>query len=263
MLNRKMEVLYAISLMTGMIILIFTVYPIINTFAWTNKDLVFEAIKDPEVIRTIGFSIKCATYATLISFILGVPFSYFLSRHEFWGKSILESVVDIPIVMPHTVAGIALLTVLSPKAPIGRFLEARGIEILGTEIAVIIAMVFVSMPLMVNAAKESFKWIPERLENVSRSLGASHFKTFFIITFPLAWKDLLSGTIITWSRAISEFGAVIVLAYHPMIAPTLIYERFSTYGIMYAVPVTAILIILSLTIFITLRLISLGKRVKL
>jgi molybdate/tungstate transport system permease protein len=124
-------------------------------------------------------------------------------------------------------------------------------------------MIFVSMPLMVNAASEAFKWIPVRLENVSRSLGSSHLKTFFTITFPLAWRDLLSGMILTWARGLSEFGAVIILAYHPMIAPTLIYERFSTYGIMYAIPVTIILIVLSLLIFITLRLISLRKRVDL
>lgn len=263
MLNKKIEVLYFISLITGIIILIFTVYPILNTFTWTNKDLMFEAIRDPKVIGTIYFSIKCATYATFIAFIFSIPFSYFLARHEFWGKNIVESIVDIPIVIPHTVAGIALLTILSSKAPIGRLLEAKGIEILGTQLAVIIAMVFVSLPLMVNSAKEAFKWVPERLENVLRSLGASHLQTFFTITFKLAWRDILSGMIITWARAISEFGAVIILAYHPMIAPTLIYERFSTYGIIYAVPVTAILIILSLIIFITLRLVSLGKRVKL
>jgi len=263
MLNKRTEILYIISLITGTIILGFVMYPVLNTFAWTNKELMFEAIKDPEVINAIFFSIKCATFATLVSFIFAVPFSYYIARHDFHGKNIVESIVDIPIVIPHTVAGIALLTILSPRAPIGKFFEANNIEILGTQTAIIIAMVFVSLPLMVNSAKEAFKWVPERLENVSRSLGASHFKTFFIITFRLSWRDILSGMIITWSRAISEFGAIIILAYHPMIAPTLIYERFATYGIIYAIPVTAILLILSLIIFVSLRLISLGKRVEL
>lgn len=263
MIKKNFEVLYIISCVSGIAILFFIIYPIVNTFGWTNKELIKEAMHDPEVINAILFSVKCATCATVVSFILAVPFSFFIARHEFRGKKVLESIVDIPIVIPHTVAGIALLTVLSPIAPIGKFFESKGIEIVGTEIAVIIAMVFVSIPLMINSAKEAFKWVPVRLENVSRSLGASHLITFFTITFRLAWRDLLSGMIITWSRSISEFGAVIILAYHPMIAPTLIYERFATFGIIYAIPVTVILIILSLIIFITLRLVSLGKRVEL
>lgn len=258
---KKIEKFYIISAITGIIILIFTVYPILNTFAWVKKDIMIETLKDPKVMNSIYFSIKCATYATIISFILAVPFSYFLARHEFKGKNMIESIVNIPMVMPHTVAGIALLTVLSKKSPIGKFFDSKGIEIVGTQIAVVIAMIFVSMPLMINSAKESFKWVPERLENVSRSLGVSHFRTFFTITFPLSWRDLLDGMILTWARSISEFGAIIILAYHPMIAPTLIYDRFSTYGIAYSIPVTIILIIISLILFIAVRLVSLGKRV--
>lgn len=260
MLGKKTELLYLFSMISGIIILLFIVYPIVNTFNWTNKKLIIDALHDREVMNTIFLSMKCAAYAMIIAFILGVPFAYFISRHNFYFKNLLESIIDIPMVMPHTVAGIALLTVLSPKSILGKLLHSYNIDILGTETAIVIAMTFVSMPLMINSAKEAFKWISPRLENVSRSLGATHLQTFFIITFRLAWRDLLSGMIITWARAISEFGAVIILAYHPMIAPTLIYERFATYGIMYAIPVTVILIIISLVIFVLLRLVSLNNR---
>jgi len=98
------------------------------------------------------------------------------------------------------------------------------------------------------------------MENVSRSLGATQMQTFLGVTFILSWRGILSGMIITWARAISEFGAVIILAYHPMIAPTLIYERFTTYGMKYAIPANIILIVISIIIFVVLRLVSLGGK---
>lgn len=255
-MNKRIEKLYVFSLFSGLMILFFILFPIINTFTWTKWPLLVETLKDPVVIEVILRSIRTASITTFIAFVFSVPFAYFVVRHDFRFKRLLESIIDIPMVMPHTVAGIALLTVLSPKSFFGRFLVDNGIEVLGTEIAVVTAMLFVSLPLMFNSAKEAYKWIPERLENVSRSLGATHFQTFLKITFPLGWRDILSGMILTWARSISEFGAVIILAYHPMIAPTLIYERYTTYGMNYAVPVTIILLIISLLIFVALRLIS-------
>jgi molybdate/tungstate transport system permease protein len=215
-----------------------------------------EALKDKNTMEIIFRSVRTASITTSVSALFSVPFAYYVMRHEFKLKKIIESIVDIPLVLPHTVAGIALLTVLSPKSFFGRFLVNHRIEVLGTEIAIIIAMTFVSLPLMFNASKEAFKWIPPRMEHVSRSLGASHWSTFLRITIPLASKDLVSGMIITWARAISEYGAIIILAYHPMIAPTLIYERYTTYGMFYAIPITVILLLLSLMLFVIMRVLS-------
>lgn len=255
-MKSRFERLYIVSFVSGLIILLFIVFPIINTLTWTDLDLVMESLRDAKTMQVIFRSIKTATITTALSALLSIPFAYFIVRHEFKYKKVLESLVDIPMVLPHTVAGITLLTVLSKKSFFGRFLVANGIEVLGTEAAIVLAMSFVSLPLMFDAAKEAFKWVSPRMENVSRSLGASHGSTFFRITLPLASKDLISGLIITWARAISEYGAVIILAYHPMIAPTLIYERYTTYGINYAIPVTIILLVLSLLLFVLLRLVS-------
>lgn len=256
------EIIYIIAAITGIIILLFNVFPIINTFYWTDSETLIETLFDREVIASIWLSVKCASITTIIAFLLGIPLAYYLARHEFRLKALIESLIDIPMVIPHTVAGICLLTVLSPRSIVGQFLEQNNIETLGTEIGIVIAMLFVSMPLLIDAAKDAFKWVPTRIENVSRSLGANQVQTFFGITFVLSWRGILSGMIITWARAISEFGAVIILAYHPMVAPTLIYERFTTYGMKYAIPANIILIIISIIIFIVLRLISLGGKEK-
>lgn len=259
---KRTELIYVLAAITGFIILFFNVFPILNTFYWTDTATLKETVRDPKVLNSIWLSVKCASITTMIAFFLGIPLAYYLARHEFRFKNLVESLVDIPMVIPHTVAGICLLTVLSPRSPIGRFLEANHVEALGTQTGIVIAMLFVSMPLLVDSAKDAFKWVPTRMENVSRSLGASQVQTFLGITFILSWRGILSGMIVTWARAISEFGAVIILAYHPMIAPTMIYERFTTYGMKYAVPANIILIIISIIIFIVLRLVSLGGKEK-
>ncbi len=259
---KRTELIYVLAAVTGFIILFFNVFPILNTFYWTDTATLKETVRDPKVLNSIWLSVKCASITTMIAFFLGIPLAYYLARHEFRFKNLVESLVDIPMVIPHTVAGICLLTVLSPRSPIGRFLEANHVEALGTQTGIVIAMLFVSMPLLVDSAKDAFKWVPTRMENVSRSLGASQVQTFLGITFILSWRGILSGMIVTWARAISEFGAVIILAYHPMIAPTMIYERFTTYGMKYAVPANIILIIISIIIFIVLRLVSLGGKEK-
>jgi len=114
-------------------------------------------------------------------------------------------------------------------------------------------MLFVSIPFLIDSAKEGFKKVDVRLEKVSRTLGASPWQAFFRISLPLAWRSILAGGIMMWARGISEFGAVVILAYHPMIASTLIFERFETYGLTYSRPIAVLLILICLIIFIGLR----------
>ena len=107
-----------------------------------------------------------------------------------------------------------------------------------------------------NTAKAGFEAIPERLENVSRSLGASAAATFFRVTLPLGWRSMVVGMIMCMARAVSEFGAVVIVAYHPMVAPVMIYERFTAYGLKYSQPVAVWLILVCLVLFLLLRLFS-------
>ena len=119
---------------------------------------------------------------------------------------------------------------------------------------IVVAMLFVSLPFLVDAAKEGFKEIDPRLENVARSLGASHWRTFREITFPLAFRSIFSGAILCWARGISEFSAVLILAYHPKSAPILLYEKFTSFGLAASRPISVLLISLCLVIFVVLRM---------
>jgi molybdate/tungstate transport system permease protein len=133
---------------------------------------------------------------------------------------------------------------------------------MGTVTGIVTVLTFVGLPFYVNTVKTGFETIPVRLENVSRSLGASLTKTFFRVTFPLAWRVMLVGIIMCCARAISEFGAIVIVAYHPMIAPVMIYERFTAYGLKYSQPVAVWLILVCLVLFLLLRVFSLPKEKK-
>jgi molybdate/tungstate transport system permease protein len=115
-------------------------------------------------------------------------------------------------------------------------------------------MAFVSLPYLINAARDGFLSVPERLEKAALTLGASPVRVFFTISLPLAWKNILSGLILMFARGMSEFGAVVIIAYHPMITPILIYERFTSFGLKYAQPVSVIFILVVLVFFLFLRL---------
>jgi len=121
-------------------------------------------------------------------------------------------------------------------------------------------LTFVGLPFYINAVKNGFDSVPERIENVSRSLGASASATFFRVTFPLAWRSMVVGMIMCMARAISEFGAIVIVAYHPMVAPVMIYERFTAYGLRYSQPVAVWLIGVCLLLFLALRVVSLPAR---
>ncbi len=234
----------------GTLLLLFISIPILKIlFSASSADLV-KTMQDPEVIIPIFLTLRAALWATIAALITGIPLAYIIARKNFTGKKIVEAIIDLPIIIPHTAAGIALLMVWGRKSLLAKLF---GLNIMGTEAAISIAMFFVSVSFLINAAKEGFRLIDYRLEKTAITLGASPAQAFFTVTFPLAKKSIFSGMILMWGRGISEFGAVVILAYHPMTAPVMIFDRFQNFGLKYAVPLTVILILISLIIFVIVR----------
>jgi molybdate/tungstate transport system permease protein len=242
----------------GLLLFMFIVVPLAKMIfaSASNPEILWETMLDPVVTGAIGLTLYTALIATLVGFLLGVPLAYVLARVNFTGKKLVEGLIDVPIVVPHTAAGIALLFVFGRRFLVGEAFDAVGIQFIDSTAGIIIAMLFVSIPFLIDSAKEGFKKVDVRLEKVARTLGASPWQAFFKISFPLAWRSILAGNIMMWARGISEFGAVIILAYHPMIAPVLVYERFETYGLNYARPIAVLLILVSVLVFILLRTIA-------
>ena len=241
------------------VVLLFIFTPLLQMLSAPSFTGLWEALCDEDVRGAIGLSLYTAAWAALISLVLGTPLAYLLARRNFRGKKLLESAVDLPIMIPHPVIGIAILSIAGSGHPIGSALQELGVRIMGTTVGIVTVLTFVGLPFHINAARNGFEAIPERLEKVSRSLGSGPAGAFFRITFPLAWRSILSGVIMCMARAISEFGAVVIVSYHPMTAPVMIYERFTAYGLKYSQPVAVWLILVSLIMFVILRVISLRK----
>ena len=249
----KMTALFAFL---GLLLILFIAVPLLKTILATGADGLWQALQDGDILRSILLTFYASLVATGIAFVLGIPLAYLLSRHDFPGKQLIEGLINLPIVVPHSAAGIALLMVFGRQALVGRFFGMFGIHFVSAVPGIIIAMLFVSLSFLVNSARDGFDSVDTHLEKVARTLGASPWQTFWRVSFPLAWRSILTGLILMWARGLSEFGAVIILAYHPMVTPVLIYERFESYGLAYARPVAAIVILSSLLIFTVLRLVA-------
>jgi len=235
----------------GLLLVLFIGVPILRMLVSADPGTLAGTAGDAEVYSSIFLTLRASLWSTIAALISGVPLAYLLARKRFRGKKLVEGIVDLPVIIPHTAAGIALLTVWGRHSLLSK---ATGLNVIGTEIAISMGMFFVSVPFLVNAVKEGFKLIDERYEKTAVTLGATPWKAFLTVSLPMVKKSIVSGSLMMWGRGISEFGAVVILAYHPMVAPVLIFERFQNFGLKYAVPVTALLIVISLVIFIVVRI---------
>jgi len=255
----KRDPFFWLTISCGIIIMAFIILPLFDMVTAPSISMLKETLKDRDVVRSIWLSIYTSASAALISFVFGTPLAYLLARTHFKGKRLVESIIDLPIVIPHPVVGIAILSVAGKNHWIGQVLSDLGIRIMGSATGIITVLTFVGVPFYINTVKDGFEGISPRLEKVSRSLGASMWSTFFKITFPLAWRSMVIGFIMCMARAISEFGAVVIVAYHPMTAPVMIYERFEAYGLKYSLPVAVWLVLVCLCLFLALRILTLRK----
>jgi molybdate/tungstate transport system permease protein len=234
----------------GALLLLFLTVPLVAMVAQETPLSLWEAFGRQEVRAALWVSVGAAAVATVAALLVGVPLGYVLARRAFTGKTLVQGLVDMPVVIPHTVAGIALLGVLGP---IDQTLGTGFVDAFPGTVA---AMLFLSAPFVVNAARSGFEAVDPRLEQVSRSLGAGPLRTFAQVSLPLASRSVLTGAVMCWARAVSEFGAVVILAYHPRAAVTLIYEYTTSFGLRAARPVAVLLVVLCLFVFLLVRLAS-------
>lgn len=232
----------------GAFLVAFIVIPIAITVSTQLFDLnaMIRALNDEAVLKSLFNSIFTSTAATFISLIFGVPLGYVLARKNFKGKNFVQAVIDIPVVIPHSVVGIMLLFTYSEV-------------IVDNYLGIIAAMLFVSASFTVNSARDGFMAVDEKIEHVARTLGASKAKVFFTISLPLALHSILTGAIMTWARAISEVGAILIVAYYPKTAQVLVMDYLNNYGMSASRPIAVVLILISLVIFITLRRVAVAK----
>lgn len=248
--GRAFTLLFSIP---GGMLLLFLALPLGSLLFGTPLSRLGAALSDPEILHSLSLTFLAALLASGLGLLGGAPLAYLLARRRFPGKHLLEALIDLPIIIPHTAAGIALLMVFGSRGLLGAPFAAVGVFFTDRLAGVVVAMLFVGAPYLVNMSREAFALIDVELEATALVEGATPWQAFHLVSLPLAWRGIMSGAMMMWARGISEFGAVAILAYHPKIAPTLIYELFQGFGLTAAQPAAALLILISIGIFAVLR----------
>jgi molybdate/tungstate transport system permease protein len=243
----------------GLGMLLFLLIPILVSLTRSVEGIP-QAITDIRTLEAILTSFKAATLSTLLILLFGVPLAYILEQYDFTGQQLIDPLIDLPILLPHNAAGISLLVILSPGAPLGEFLQRFGLGFMDSLMGITAAMAFVSAPFMIRSVQDSFSAINPELVKVARSLGANRYQVFTNILLPLSLRGIVTGCLLTWTRSISEFGAVIILAYYPKTAPVHLYDVFISEGLGKALPINGLLVLLAIIILIGFRAVTQQER---
>lgn len=196
-----------------LLFLIFITVPLVSLFTRIGVEDLVTALTSKAALDALYLSAVTAAVSTAVVVIFGTPLAYINARLNYRGKNIVDTLTDLPIVLPPTVAGLALLLAFGTNGLIGQYIYLGfDFRIAFTTLAVMIAQIFVSSPFYIRQARSSFEAVDRDLELASRTLGAGIFKTFVKITLPLASGSLLSGVIMTFARALGEFGATMMFA---------------------------------------------------
>jgi molybdate transport system permease protein len=191
---------------------LFALLPLIALLARVSPVAFLDHLSEPAVRQALLLSLATSLAAAAICVALGLPGAYLLARRRFPGREWLDTLVDLPITVPPVVAGVGLLLLFGRMGLLGRHLEALGIRVAFTPLAVVLAQVFVSLPFFVKAARAGFQAIDPEMELVALTLGANRWQMWRHVTLPLARPALLAGVTLAWARAMSEFGATLMFA---------------------------------------------------
>jgi molybdate transport system permease protein len=220
-----------------------------------------DAVGDPVIREALILSLLTTSLTLGIVIVLGTPVAWLLARYQFRGREALDTLIDLPMVLPPAVAGVALLMAFGRRGILGPTLsDTFGLEIPFTTLAVIMAQAFVATPFYVKAAKAGFEGIDRDLEHVSATLGVSRLQTFWSVTVPLSLPALLGGAVMAWARALGEFGATIMFAGNFMgrtqTMPLAIYGTMESGRLNAALVLSGILIVVSFTVLIVFKAIA-------
>jgi len=203
----------AVLVVPAVIGLAFLVVPLAGLLVRAPWPTLFDQLSSPAVGEALALSLVCASLATVICLVLGVPLAWLLARGDVPGRGFLRALVTVPLVLPPVVGGVALLLVLGRRGLIGSYLDSWfGISLPFTTTGVVIAEAFVAMPFLVISVEGALRAADPRFEEAAATLGASRWLTFRRVTLPTIMPGIVAGTVLCWARALGEFGATITFA---------------------------------------------------
>jgi molybdate transport system permease protein len=215
------------------------------------------------VLSALGLSLATTAISLVITVAFGLPLAFVLARRRFRGSGLVEAIVDLPLVLPPAVAGLALLLVLGRRGFLGVPLDAIGIDVPFTTLAVILAQTFVSAPFFIRSARTGIASVEPDLEDAARVDGASDIEVFRHITVPLAGSALAAGLVMSWARSLGEFGATIMFAGNiegrTQTLPLVVYGEFQGGDLDASIAAAAILVLAAFGVLVAVRLLHWGR----
>ena len=196
----------------SLVFILFILLPLVAIFLNLNLSTVVMELQNPSVLDAMKVGLATSSLATIISFAFGVPTAYLLATKDFRGKSLVDALLDLPMVLPPAVAGLALLLAFAPRGLLGPVLLQLGIILPGNVFAVVLAQLFVASPFILRSAKTAFENVPRKLVDNARILTPSGVRVFLTVTLPLSMYGVMTGLVMTWARSMGEFGATLMFA---------------------------------------------------
>ena len=253
------------GVLAGSLVLLF-VLPLVALVTYPNLGQILHAANDPGVQASFAFTLLASGLALGVSLLFGIPLGHLLARRSFPGKSVVESAVALPVVVPHLIAGLALFLLFAPSTVLGHAADSLGVPVFGTIWGVILVMVYVSAPYTVLASELSFRAVDPRLMESARSLGATPAHAARTVALPLALRGIVAGALLTWARSVSEIGGFLILAYTvypsgpyqgPVTSPISVYI-FNVYQINLAdaAAIASLFVLLAFALFLVVRLVE-------
>ena len=239
-------------------LVLFILVPVGMLILRSTPARLLESLSSPVVLQAVQVSLQTTLVSLVWIILLGTPLAYLLGRHSFRGRRLLDMLVDLPTLLPPSVAGVALLIAFGRRGPVGAWLESLGIQVVFTPMAVVFAQVFIAAPFYVRAATLGFAGIDPELEQAAQLDGANPWQVFRYVILPLSRYALLSGATTSWARALGEFGATILFAGNlpgrTQTMPTAIYLGFEN-NLDTAITLSVILVVISLAALLVLKVV--------
>ena len=202
------------------------ILPLLALVAASDPTSLWTAAQDAGARSAAAFTLYASGVALAISLLTGIPLGYLLGRTRFPGKTVVASVITLPIVLPHLIAGLALFLLFAPTSPFGQLADRLGIGILDSFWGVVLVMVYVSVPYLVLASEVAFRAIDPSMHEVARTLGADPPTVFWSVSFPLAARGVAAGAVLAWARSVSEIGGFLIVA--SLVYPSVSYPGPAT-----------------------------------
>ncbi|HEY8453349.1 MAG: ABC transporter permease [Micromonosporaceae bacterium] len=246
-----------LALVPALLGLAFLVLPLLGLLARTPWTTLPARLTEPGVLTALGLSLQTATVATIACLLVGVPLAWLLARTPFRGRRVVRALVTVPMVLPPVVGGVALLLVFGRRGVLGSWLDATfGVTIPFTPAAVVMAQSFVAMPFLVIAVEGALRGADTRYEEAAATLGAGRWTTFRRVTLPMVAPGVVAGAVLSWARALGEFGATITFAGNfpgrTQTMPLAVYLALET-DLEAAIVLSLILLLVSVAILASLR----------